>query len=619
MKKFILILTLILPLLGLTQNYNPFVAQGIVSPAPLLPVEVGGTGQVSWIVGNSGSDPLALVTNQEMLLVITLSRGVPNVADPNNAAQAVASLTGTFVSYFDWTYLPVVRTFTGKQNKVIPGFSLNPLAPASAGSIIIPYKVTQNSSIMAPQNGFNVNITPPAYSNGINALGDDNVSSYTWTSFWVKGTVFNDADGVTDGLIDGTPTDGTAVTVPGTLFVSLVGAGNTIIATVPVNDNGTYDFFPTAPGNYTIVLHTSPGGSTTSANLPNWDNTAEGLVDPGDGLTNGYINISLTNTFIENADFGIDQLPETEDVDAVLDESISMGDKYVLSNMPLNGSDPEDGPAVGSLAAGYTFLITRLPTNALLYYNNVLIAAADVAAGSGTALISNYDPLKLSIAFTVVPETNTQAIFEYASVDAAGLADPSPATYTLTVPSVLPAEGLVLTGKRHGNDVDLSWTTITEEQTNYFIVERSSDGRKYEKIGQQIKAAGNSHRLLQYQLTDQNAIAPVLLYRVKLIDMDGKARHSNVVLVRMGQETYQMEVFPNPATDLFYLTINAVGKFRIQLIDGSGKIVYTREAQFSGTGSTLQLNKGTLASGQYQVKITDGSGNIKTIPVILAN
>src|SRR5207247_336813 len=51
------------------------------------------------------------------------------------------------------------------------------------GTIIISYKATIPSSFpAAPQNGFNVNVIPPAYTNGSNSTSDDNVSSYTYAT-----------------------------------------------------------------------------------------------------------------------------------------------------------------------------------------------------------------------------------------------------------------------------------------------------------------------------------------------------------------------------------------------------------------------------------------------------
>lgn len=50
----------------------------------------------------------------------------------------------------------------------------------SEGLITIRYKVSVNSRITAPANGFNVNLQQPPYTNGVNLTHDDDVSTYTY-------------------------------------------------------------------------------------------------------------------------------------------------------------------------------------------------------------------------------------------------------------------------------------------------------------------------------------------------------------------------------------------------------------------------------------------------------
>ena len=148
----------------IAQNYNPAVAAGIISPAPIST----GYANIQFVVGNTGNDPLSLIQHpgQPLLVVISLSGGVPNNTNP------LAAISGTFASKFSWQYDASVKTYLGTQTQTIGGNSL--------GSIIIAYKVTQASTILNPLNGFNVNLTPPGYTNASNAPGDDNVSSYTF-------------------------------------------------------------------------------------------------------------------------------------------------------------------------------------------------------------------------------------------------------------------------------------------------------------------------------------------------------------------------------------------------------------------------------------------------------
>lgn len=153
-------------------SWNPYLIQGFVSPAPMLPAEFNGTGTLTFDVGNTGSSDIVWVTNQEMLITLTLSFGVPNVADPNNPLQAITAVTGPGAAWFNWEYFPAQRTFRGTQKANIPGNSRQ--------TINIAYKVTENSFVTQSfQNGFNSNISPPAYTNP-QPTDDDAVEAYTY-------------------------------------------------------------------------------------------------------------------------------------------------------------------------------------------------------------------------------------------------------------------------------------------------------------------------------------------------------------------------------------------------------------------------------------------------------
>jgi hypothetical protein len=157
------------------QTYNPFVDQGDINPKPLLPWEFNGTGTISFRVGNSGSSPLVLVPDQEMTLVLTLSRGVPNNVNPLNA------ISGAWAAYFDWTYNSTINTYTAIQNSDIPA--------NQSGTITLAYRVTSNSTQSVSANGFNLNLQPPPYANGSNNSSDDATNGYTY----VRATDFGDA------------------------------------------------------------------------------------------------------------------------------------------------------------------------------------------------------------------------------------------------------------------------------------------------------------------------------------------------------------------------------------------------------------------------------------------
>ena len=103
------------------QSYNPYVNQGIVDQtitgpgSTLLPVEFNGTGFARFDVGNAGADDITVHQGDQMTMVITLSKGVPNAANPLDA------LGGPGAAWFSWQYDPAIKTYFATQIATIPG------------------------------------------------------------------------------------------------------------------------------------------------------------------------------------------------------------------------------------------------------------------------------------------------------------------------------------------------------------------------------------------------------------------------------------------------------------------------------------------------------------------
>jgi hypothetical protein len=137
-----------------------------------------------------------------------------------------------------------------------------------------------------------------------------------FTEFAITGKVYHDADGTTNGLIDGTLIGSADATV---LYVNLVEKSSGMVkGWSAITAGGVYSF-NTENGLQTntvfdLVLSSVKGvvGTTTGATptLPSpWVNTAESS-GTGDGLANGILQVSVVASNINSGlDFGIEKLP----------------------------------------------------------------------------------------------------------------------------------------------------------------------------------------------------------------------------------------------------------------------------------------------------------------------
>jgi hypothetical protein len=162
------------PLVAQAQSYDPYTSNLAIAPAPLLPVEFGGSGTFTFEAGNNGGDALiydpAASPGNWMGITISLINGVPNVPgavnpDAPTAVEGLTAISGQLRDdYFDFTYNPVNFTYTGVQKADIPGSTVTPSFVASFEAVI-QYRVTVNTFGGSLNNGAQVNVQPPGYTN----------------------------------------------------------------------------------------------------------------------------------------------------------------------------------------------------------------------------------------------------------------------------------------------------------------------------------------------------------------------------------------------------------------------------------------------------------------------
>ena len=176
---------------------------------------------------------------------------------------------------------------------------------------------------------------------------------------------------------------------------------------------------------------------------------------------------------------------------------------------------------------------------------------------------------------------------------------------------VLPVTGLDIRATLVENKVTVTWTTLSEINTKEFEVEKSSNGVQFSKIATK-KAEGNSHTGKRYSTQDVLNVAGIYFYRIKSIDIDGKATYSEIKTVNYGTDPASMKIGPNPFKNNLTIT-NLVNVKRIDLIDFSGRLVLTKQVQNS---SSITLETSKLAAGIYQLKTSKKDGSFSTTKVI---
>ena len=439
----------------------------------------------------------------------------------------------------------------------------------------------------------------------------------------ISGSVFHDANG-----LQGTPSntiDGTKIsTVNGNipLYVSLVNAtNNTIISTTSVN-NGDFSFTGPYEGDYKLVLSTASNGinNAVSTTLPQvWVNTGEynGTGAGNDALADGNLLITSSGKNITTLKFGIEQKPKANSVMWELGSyynpvtqkygPYSSGVKYIVGleedtdSFFLNGSDPEDSPADGSIKSGSlaTITFTNLPTaaNAVLYYNNVVL--------TNNTTISNFDYNLLTISFT--SKNFTYASFNYTLTDRAGKIS-NTALYTISNSTVLPVTGFVSNVKLSASLVVINWETLSETNVRHFAIEESSDGINFNTIHKVNAANNNSTTINKYQY-ELPAKSGTWYYRVSAVDIDGKTTQDKVWKIA---NTKIISLAPNPFQNEINLYTSGIDH-QVIVTNATGKTVYMSP---KSKEQSFKIATDLWAKGTYYVSVYSNNELIKQFKTV---
>lgn len=95
------------------------------------------------------------------------------------------------------------------------------------------------------------------------------------------------------------------------------------------------------------------------------------------------------------------------------------------------------------------------------------------------------------------------------------------------------------------NSTKLVWQTITEENFDFFSIERSEDGENFYEIGT-VPGHGNSNDPINYSFKDEHPLFGLSYYRLNAIDYDGTYERFQILPVEFIPDDLQVSIYPNP-------------------------------------------------------------------------
>ncbi|GAA4494734.1 hypothetical protein GCM10023172_05380 [Hymenobacter ginsengisoli] len=148
--------------------------------------------------------------------------------------------------------------------------------------------------------------------------------------------------------------------------------------------------------------------------------------------------------------------------------------------------------------------------------------------------------------------------------------------------------------------VAVGWATASEENCAQFEIERSVDGRQFQRVGT-VACAGSQGLAHSYTFRD-DAAAGAYYYRLRQVDADGQTQYSTVAYVSQSADTaLGLSAFPNPTTGtVTLLGLPASAAVTLSLTSALGQpLLATSVGSLPAATAALNAALRTCAPGVY--------------------
>lgn len=159
----------------------------------------------------------------------------------------------------------------------------------------------------------------------------------------------------------------------------------------------------------------------------------------------------------------------------------------------------------------------------------------------------------------------------------------------------LPIELIRFAGNCGDGKVEVTWTTASETNNDFFTVQRSIDGVSFEDVTI-VDGAGNSSSIINYSAVDYNPYGGTSYYRLKQTDFDGTSKYSDVAAVSCG----------NNVTDFNLVNAYDQGNGTMAVVFNAGDNEPYTVTVYDIIGKQITETTGKAYSGQNQINIAVG-------------
>jgi hypothetical protein len=192
---------------------------------------------------------------------------------------------------------------------------------------------------------------------------------------------------------------------------------------------------------------------------------------------------------------------------------------------------------------------------------------------------------------------------------------------TIQSATILSIELLEFNGLSKGTHNELFWLSTKELDFKNYELESSEDGVSFSKLTT-VDPLGQTSTFNRYTYLDFNYYTPVTYYRLKMNDLNGNFRYSQIIEIgnKVEKETL-VKVYPNPAYNELYVFIESETETNatIEIKDVLGRFIYKQEVDLTARVKNNYINTSNFADGTYVITINYDHSPSENIKVIINN
>lgn len=186
-----------------------------------------------------------------------------------------------------------------------------------------------------------------------------------------------------------------------------------------------------------------------------------------------------------------------------------------------------------------------------------------------------------------------------------------------TVNNPLPVDLLSFTADCNNEKVKINWSTATETNCDYFLVEKMFEGESFSLVAK-IPGNGNSNQIINYVIEDNSSENKIAYYRLTQVDYSGieDVMNDKIVSSNCNITKNDLSIYQDAEGQDIIINSNKETAVLINIFDLSGKLISSGSLQLTERENKINTSELKLSEGMYLVNFQSLDNN-KSVKLII--